>query len=246
MCVSQNYNRFDKGEAKTHRKHTTSLISTTVIKFHLSADDTTSYNQRWNTGDSYFECAAWYPNIPEVYSEKPLLNWNINLILRAKILPRVLRCLFRWCLIKANSIKWWWSSCCIIIFFQYVLMLHERMGFLWWTANVLWQLTLIVSGFRQQTVPCPATLPDRNKISVKKNHHCYYFPDGRLSESLMLDLEMCEIQSSKGWLGNFSRNFTLSWCRIPYFGKPQPDCGEFESHWSCYSLHLLVYILRRT
>jgi len=109
------------------------------------------------------------PNISEVYSEKPLLNSNINLILRAKRLPRVLWCLFRWCLIKANSIKWWWSSCCIIIFFQYVLMLRERMGFLWWTANVLWQLTLIVSGFRQQTVPCPATLPDRNKISVKKS-----------------------------------------------------------------------------
>jgi len=46
MCVSQNYNRYDKGGAKTHRKHTMSLISTTVIKFHLSEDDTTSYNQR--------------------------------------------------------------------------------------------------------------------------------------------------------------------------------------------------------
>jgi len=79
-----------------------------------------------------------------------------------------------------------------------------------------------------------------------KNHHCYYFPDSRLSESLMVDLEICEIQSWKGWLGNFSRNFTSSWCGIPYFGKSQPDRGEFESHWSCYSLHLLAYILRRT
>ena len=115
MCVSQNYNRYDKGGAKTPRKHISSLISTTVIKFHLSEDDTTLYNQRWNTGDSYFECAAWYSNNPKF--EKPLLYSNINLILRAKRLPRVLWCLFRWCLMKANSIKWWWSSCLHYHFF---------------------------------------------------------------------------------------------------------------------------------
>jgi len=76
-----------------------------------------------------------------------------------------------------------------------------------------------------------------------KNHHCYYIPGSRLSKSLMVDLEMCEIQSWKGWLGNFSRNLTSSWCRIPYFGKSQPDREEFELHWSCY---LFAYILRRT